>query len=82
MHAYQTSALRRVKLFKNNRNQAIRIPKDFEFTGKEVMIHKEGNRLIIESISQIPFAELFASWQPLSEGLSTIPDLKPDDVAL
>jgi antitoxin VapB len=49
------------KLFKNGQNQAIRIPKDFEFKGvHEVSIRKEGDRIIIEPVrkSWLSYAEL------------------------
>jgi antitoxin VapB len=49
------------KLFKNGQNQAIRIPKDFEFKGvNEVSICKEGDRIIIEPVrkSWLSYAEL------------------------
>lgn len=37
-----------VKLFKNGQNQAVRIPKAYEFKGVgEVTIRKEGNSIII-----------------------------------
>ena len=39
---------RAVKLFRNGVNQAVRIPKEFELPGNEALIHREGNRLIIE----------------------------------
>lgn len=39
---------RAVKLFRNGANQAVRIPKEFELPGNEAMIHREGNKLIIE----------------------------------
>ena len=42
------NAPRRATLFTNGSNQAIRIPRDFELTGKEALIRKEGDRLIIE----------------------------------
>jgi antitoxin VapB len=37
-------------LFRSNRNQAVRIPKDLEFPEnvKKVVIRREGDRLIIE----------------------------------
>ena len=39
------------KLFKNGQNQAIRIPKNFEFKGvNEVSIRKEGDRIIIKQV--------------------------------
>jgi antitoxin VapB len=39
---------RHVKLFKNGRNQAVRIPRDFELPGEDAVIRKDGPRLIIE----------------------------------
>lgn len=41
---------RQVRLFRNGANQALRIPKEFELPGKEALIHREGNRLIIEAV--------------------------------
>lgn len=40
--------IRVAQLFRNNRSQAVRIPAEFEFSGSRVLIHKEGDRLIIE----------------------------------
>ena len=31
----------------NNRNQAVRLPKDFQFSSREVFIRKEGNDVIL-----------------------------------
>ena len=39
---------RRLKLFKNGRNQAVRIPREFELPGEDAIIRKEGERLIIK----------------------------------
>lgn len=39
---------RHVRLFKNGANQAVRIPKEFELPGKDAIMRREGNRLIIE----------------------------------
>jgi len=39
---------RRVRLFRNGRNQAVRIPREFELPGTEAVIHKEGDKLVIE----------------------------------
>jgi len=41
-------AERHVRLFKNGRNQALRIPREFELPGEDAIIRKEGQRLIIE----------------------------------
>ena len=43
---------RKVSLFRNGRNKALRIPVEFEPEGDEVMIRKEGNLLIIEPVKQ------------------------------
>src|SRR5205807_6799278 len=43
-----TMADRHVKLFKNGRNQAVRIPREFELPGEDAIIRKDGQRLIIE----------------------------------
>jgi antitoxin VapB len=44
----QASGGRRVRLFRNGRSQAVRIPKEMEFPGGEVVVRKEGTRLIID----------------------------------
>ena len=38
---------RHVRLFRNGRNQAVRIPRDFEIDGNEAIIRKDGKRLIL-----------------------------------
>jgi len=37
-----------VKLFRNGRNQAVRIPREFELPGTDAIMRKEGDRLILE----------------------------------
>lgn len=43
---------RKVSLFKNGRNQAVRIPVGLELPGNEATIRKEGNALIIEPLTR------------------------------
>ena len=38
---------RTAKVFKNNRSQAVRIPKEFQFSTSEVFIRKEGDEVIL-----------------------------------
>ena len=45
---------RHVKLFRNGRNQAVRIPREFEFDGDEAVMRKDGDRLILEPIRMAP----------------------------
>jgi antitoxin VapB len=40
-------AQRRARLFLNNRSQAVRLPKDFEFQAEEVFIRKQGSEIIL-----------------------------------
>ena len=48
------SGARAVKLFRNGDNQAVRIPKEFELPGTDAVIHREGNRLILELVPDKP----------------------------
>ena len=52
---------RHVRLFRNRRNQALRIPREFELEGEEAIIHKEGDRLIVEPIRKGKLLALLAS---------------------
>jgi antitoxin VapB len=65
---------RHVRLFRNGRNQALRIPKEFELEGNEAIIHKDGNRLIVEPVKKTSLLELLASWEPFEDDLPEIPD--------
>lgn len=56
---------REAKLFRNNKSQALRIPADFELPGDRVMIHRDGERLIIEPVRRKNLLEVLASLQPL-----------------
>lgn len=38
---------RTAKIFMNNRSQAVRLPKEFQFASREVFIRKEGNDVIL-----------------------------------
>ena len=73
---------RQVRLFRNNRNQAIRIPVEFELPGEEAIISRDGDRLIIEPVRKKGLLALLASWEPMDEEFPPIEDLptKPEDV--
>jgi antitoxin VapB len=64
-------------LFRNGRNQAVQIPHGFEIEGSEVLIRKDGERLIITPIRKNRLLDLLASWEPLDEGLPDIADSPP-----
>jgi antitoxin VapB len=77
-------AERHVRLFKNGKNQALRIPREFELPGNEAVIHKEGDRLIIEPTKKKSLLNLLSTWQPSDEGLPDVDQglLPLDDVDL
>jgi virulence-associated protein VagC len=39
---------RRAKIFWTGRSQALRLPKEFRFVTREVLIHREGRRVVLE----------------------------------
>jgi antitoxin VapB len=71
---------RHVKLFKNGRNQAVRIPREFELPGDDAIMRKDGDKLIIEPAPPRSLLALLATLPPLEEPLPPIPDEKPDAV--
>ena len=68
---------RHAALFRNGRNQAVRIPREFEMQGTEVLIRKEGDRLILSPLRKNRLLDLLASWEPLNEDLPEVEDLPP-----
>jgi antitoxin VapB len=70
-------APRHVRLFRNNRNQAIRIPVEFELPGSEAIISRDGDRLIIEPVRRKGLTALLDSWEPLTEDFPQIADPPP-----
>lgn len=68
-------AARRVKLFRNGRNQAVRIPREFELPGSEATIRKEGQSLIIEPQPKKSLLEILKTLEPINEEFPPIEDL-------
>jgi len=58
---------RTVRLFRNGRNQAVRIPVEFEIDASEAVMRKDGDRLIIEPLQKTLFAALLADWAPIED---------------
>jgi antitoxin VapB len=73
---------RHVRLFKNGRNQAVRIPREFELPGEEAIMWKEGDRLIIQLAPPKSLLGLLAAMTPLDEDFPAIADPPPDPVTL
>ena len=59
------------KLFTHGRSQAVRLPKEFRFPGKEVRVRRDGNRVILE-----PMETDFHAW------LAKLDAIRGDEVFL
>jgi antitoxin VapB len=62
--------MKTAKLFENGRSQAVRLPKEFRMPGKEVLIRREGNRIILEPV-EASFASLIQSLDEFPEDFMT-----------
>ena len=73
-----------VRLFRNGRNQAVRIPKGFEMDCDEAIIHREGNRLVLEPVNKSGLLTVLEELKPLEDVFPDVDeDLLPlDDVPL
>lgn len=80
--ASQQPTGRHVKLFRNGRNQAVRIPHEFELPGEDAVMRKEGDRLIIEPAPPQSLLGVLAGLRPLDETFPEIDDRPPDPVDL
>jgi antitoxin VapB len=71
---------RHVRLFRNGRNQAVRIPREFELPGEDAVMRKEGDKLIIEPAPRKSLLALLATLEPIEDDFGEIEDLPPDPV--
>jgi len=69
---------RHVKLFKNGRNQAVRIPREFELPGEDAIMRKEGGKLIIEPAPKQSLLEYLETLELLDEDFPEIEDRQPE----
>jgi antitoxin VapB len=68
---------RHVRLFRNGRNQAVRIPVEFELPGDEAIMHRDGDRLVIEPVRKRGLIALLQAMKPLEEDFPEIDDPVP-----
>jgi antitoxin VapB len=73
---------RRVKIFKNGRNQAVRIPREFQLPGEDAVMRKEGERLVIEPAVPTSLLALLRTLKPIDEDFASISDPTPTPVDL
>ncbi|WP_018946821.1 antitoxin [Thioalkalivibrio sp. AKL17] len=58
---------RRVRLFRNGRNQALRIPRELELEGDEAILRKEGDQLVLTPLKRKGLLAVLAELEPLDE---------------
>lgn len=75
-------AERHARLFRNGRNQALRIPREFELPGHDALIRKDGARLIVEAAPPRSLLALLKTLRPLDESFPRISKLKHQPVDL
>jgi antitoxin VapB len=68
---------RRVRLFRNGRNQSVRIPVEFELPGNEAIMHRDGDRLVVEPMRKRGLVALLKTMKPLTEDFPEIDDPVP-----
>jgi antitoxin VapB len=72
---------RHVKLFRNGRNQAVRIPREFELPGDDAIMRKVGNQLIIEAQkNKMTLSELLDTFERIDDEFPEIDDPPPEPV--
>ena len=74
---------RHVRLFRNGRNQAVRIPVEFELPGDEAIMHRDGDRLVLEPVRKRGLLALLDGMEPFAgdfpdvdKGLLPLRDVK------
>lgn len=77
--------VRHVRLFKNGRSQAVRIPREFELPGDNAILWRDDKgRLVLEPTSRPNLIDLLASWEPLEpkDQMPAIEDQPPEPIEL
>jgi antitoxin VapB len=77
-----SSGEKRARLFRNGRSQAVRIPKSFELPGEEVVVSRDGDRLILEPVARRSLEEVLATLPDLGDDIGPIEDQPPEPVDL
>lgn len=79
IHYPDASTPREARLFRNNKSQAVRIPADFELPGEQVLIYRDGDRLIIEPVRRKNLLEVLSELKPL-EPEDQFPEIDDNDL--
>lgn len=69
----------KAKLFTHGGSQAVRLPKAFRFEGDEVLIRKDGDKVILEP-KQRDFSRLWRVLDALEDPADPFPDPPPQSL--
>lgn len=69
---------RRVRLFRNGRNQALRIPREFELPGDTAILRRVGDRLVLEPDREDSLLAFLDALEPVEEALPEFEDRPPE----
>ena len=75
-------AERHVRLFRNGRSQAVRIPREFELPGEDAIMRKENGKIVIEAAPPRTLLALLATLEPIDEDFPEFDDPPPRPVDL
>jgi antitoxin VapB len=74
--------VRYVRLFRNGRNQAVRIPREFEFDTEEAVLRREGDSLLLTPVRPKSLLAALARLERLEESFALVDDPKPEPVVV
>ena len=74
------NAVRHVRIFKNGRSRAVRIPKDWDVFGDELVMRQDGDRVILERPQRERLADILARLEPIGEQWPEVDDPPPEPV--
>ncbi len=63
------------RLFHNGRSQAVRLPKEFRFEGREVSVRREGQAVILEPVKVRAWPKGY--WQRWGKATRTLASVAP-----
>ena len=68
----------RAKLFRNGRSQAVRLPKEFRLPGKEVLVRRDGDAVVLEPLGRKGWPRGY--WKRLAESRADFdaPPIRPE----
>jgi antitoxin VapB len=70
----------KARLFMHGRSQAVRVPKEFRLPGKEVLVGRDGDKVILEPIEKPPF-DPKAFWAKIDAlGGGDFPEIRDGDL--